>query len=57
MRYGPATAFCASSIPISALRLPLDGGLNHAEVIRNAETKSLTAISAEMKDPRAAGAR
>ncbi len=49
MRCGRRTAFCASSRPISAIAVALDGGLI-TPVVRNAETKSLTAISAEMRD-------
>ncbi len=49
MRYGPATASCVFTHSDIGVAVALDGGLI-TPVIRNAETKSLSAISAEMKD-------
>ena len=46
---GAATASCALRIPTSASAVALDGGLI-TPVVRNAEAKSLSAISAEMRD-------
>ena len=49
MPSGPKTASCVSPIPTSAWRWRSTAGLI-TPVLRNAEAKSLTAISAEMRD-------
>ena len=49
MRCGPATASCASAASDIGIAVALEGGLI-TPVLRNVEMKSLTAISAEMRD-------